>query len=143
MSRKVARESAMKLIYQMDINSQSPEELLESFYENEEQPVSSEDKAFIDDHLNGFVKEKDKIDTYIEKYLKGWKLNRIAKVDLAIMRLAVYEMLYRTDVPNIVAVNEAIELAKTFGGDNSASFVNGILGNLIKELNENDKNIGD
>lgn len=143
MSRKVARESAMKLIYQMDINSQSPEELLESFYENEEQPVSSEDKAFIDDHLNGFVKEKDKIDTYIEKYLKGWKLNRIAKVDLAIMRLAVYEMLYRTDVPNTVAVNEAIELAKTFGGDNSASFVNGILGNLIKELNENDKNLGD
>jgi N utilization substance protein B len=143
MSRKAARESAMKLIYQMYINSENTEELLNGFYENEEHESSVEDRVFIGNCVNG-VKEKEvEIDANIEKYLKGWKLNRISKVDLAIMRLAVYEMMYGNDVPDVVAVNEAVELAKTFGGDNSPSFINGILGNLIKELKENDQNIRD
>ncbi|EYE89698.1 transcription antitermination protein NusB [Fervidicella metallireducens AeB] len=134
MSRKWAREAAMKVLYQMDVTSIDSKEALDDFEENVEVKFSQEEKEFIFSCVKGTEENITKIDEYIERYSKGWKINRIAKVDLAIMRLAIYEMLYREDVPNVVAVNEAIELAKKFGGDNSPNFVNGILGNVIKEV---------
>lgn len=134
MSRKWAREAAMKVLYQMDVTSIDSKEALDDFEENVEVKFNEEDRDFIFSCVKGTEENISKIDEYIEKYSKGWKINRIAKVDLAIMRLAIYEMLYREDVPNVVAVNEAIELAKKFGGDNSPNFINGILGNVIKEV---------
>ena len=137
MSRKEAREAAMQLVYQIGVSEVTAEEILKSYHENLEYNISDEEKEYIDDCVMGVEKNISDIDTRIEKYSKGWKINRIAKVDLAIMRLSIYEMLNREDVPNIVAVNEAIELAKKFGGENSSSFINGILGNIIKELEVN------
>ena len=134
MSRKNAREKAMTLLYQMEISQSSAEEVLNDFYENNEIKLSTEDIDYIKDCILGIEKNLKVIDGYIEKYAQGWKLNRIAKVDISIMRLAIYEMLNRKDVPNPVAVNEAIELAKKYGTDNSAAFVNGILGKVIEEL---------
>lgn len=136
MSRTVARETTMKLLYQIDISGSSPEETLRVFYENrEDNEIGSEDRDYIENSLKGTISSLKKIDEYIEKYSKEWKVNRIAKVDLAIMRLAIYEMINRDDVPNSVAINEAIELAKKFGGENSSIFINGIIGNIIRELN--------
>jgi N utilization substance protein B len=138
MSRKLAREAAMKLVYQMDMNSIESQEVLDSFFENSEEEIDNDDKVYIVDCVSGVKQNIEYIDAYIEKYLKGWKMNRISKVDLAIMRLSVYEMTKRQDVPNIVAVNEAIELAKKFSGEKSSVFVNGILGRVIEEVGKND-----
>ncbi|KRQ86832.1 hypothetical protein ABG79_01323 [Caloramator mitchellensis] len=134
MSRKNAREKAMTLLYQMEISQSSAEEVINDFYENNEIKFSNDDIDYIKDCISGIEKNLNIIDGYIEKYAQGWKLNRIAKVDISIMRLAIFEMLKREDVPNPVAVNEAIELAKKYGTDNSAAFINGILGKVIEEL---------
>jgi N utilization substance protein B len=137
MSRKSAREEVMKLVYQMIMNESDSEELLKSFYENHEEAVGEEEKEYINSCITGIKNNISRIDEYIEKYSKGWKINRISKVDLAIMRLAIYEMLEREDVPNAVAVNEAIELAKKYSGEKSSNFINGILGNVIRVMDEN------
>lgn len=135
MSRKSARETTMKLIYQMDINHSQAEELLENFYDSSEATFSDQEKSYIKECLCGITENKEHIDKTIESHLKSnWKLSRIAKVELAILRLAVFEMLYRDDVPDKAAVNEAIELAKLYCGEDSGAFVNGVLGSLIKEL---------
>lgn len=134
MSRKSAREEAMKLVYQLIMNKTSSVEILKDYYENLEMELPDEEKEYIDSSVTGVEKNTDEIDKYIEEYSKGWKINRISKVDLAIMRLSIYEMLRRQDVPNASSVNEAVELAKKYSGEKSSSFINGILGNVIKVL---------
>ena len=134
MSRKTARETAMSLIYQMDIQKEPSDEIVDGFLENSEVELNNEDEEYIRECVNGVQNDKGIIDGMIEKYSKGWNIGRIAKVELAIMRLALYEMIEREDVPRVVAINEAIELAKKFGGENSSAFVNGILGNVIREI---------
>jgi transcription antitermination protein NusB len=135
MSRKEARESAMQLVYQISIGQTNADEILSSYHDNLEVSLADEEKAYIDECVKGVEQNLSEIDSYIERFSRGWKVNRIAKVDMAIMRLALYEMLHMEGVPKVVSVNEAIELAKKYGGDNSPSFINGILGNIIKELN--------
>ncbi|TDT61943.1 transcription antitermination factor NusB [Fonticella tunisiensis] len=135
MSRKSARETAMKLVYQMDLNETGAEETLKNFYDHGGEDLWDDEREYIENCVKGVYENLNKIDNYIEKYSKNWKINRIAKVDLAIMRLAIYEMLYRDDVPDVVAVDEAVELSKEYGGENSYSFINGVLGNVIKEIN--------
>lgn len=136
MSRKSAREEVMKLVYQLIMNKTSSEEVLQDFYENQEKELSIEEKEYINSCVSGIQKDAEKIDKYIEEYSKGWKINRISKVDLAIMRLSIYEMLERQDVPNAASVNEAVELAKKYSGEKSSTFINGILGNIIKVMNK-------
>lgn len=143
MSRKWAREKAMTLIYQADVNGVKAKETLENFFEHEEQEIQGDDREYIVNCVSGVEEAQEEIIPLIEKHLKNWKLGRVAKVDLAILKLSMYEMLKREDVPNAVSVNEAIELAKKFGGENSASFVNGVLGNAIKEIKTDDKDIRD
>lgn len=134
MGRKLAREAAMKLVYQMQINIVDSQETLNSFFDNSEDKLDENDRKYITECLKGVEENKNVIDGYIEKYSKSWKVNRISMVDLAIMRLSIYEMLKREDVPNAVAVNEAIELAKKYSGEKSSVFVNGILGKVIEEV---------
>ena len=134
MSRKSAREAAMQLIYQIDLGAANPDEAIVHFYENYEgKEFNEEDRVYIEGCVHGTCDSLKTIDEVIEKNSIEWKVNRIAKVDLAIMRLAIYEMTNRQDVPKAVAVNEAIELAKKFGGENSSSYINGVLGNIIRE----------
>lgn len=134
MGRKLAREAAMKLVYQMHINVVDSKETLNSFFDNGEEQLEEIDKEYISECVKGVEENKKLIDEYIERYSKGWKISRISMVDLAIMRLSIYEMLIREDVPNVVAVNEAIELAKKYSGEKSSVFVNGILGRVIEEV---------
>ena len=130
MGRRAAREIAMKLIYQMEIQKDDKEEQLKAVLEENIMPEG--DRVYIRDVVEGVFGNLEHIDILIEKHAKGWKKNRIAKVDLAILRLSIYEMFYRDDIPVTVSINEAVELAKKFSGEEAGSFVNGILGKISR-----------
>ena len=138
MSRKIAREHCMKALFQMsmqndfDINK-IKEDILE-------EPIEEKQKEYMNKVLGEVIGHLKDLDELIEGYSKGWKINRISKVDLAILRLAFGEIIYIDEVPYPVAINEAIELSKKFNSEESAAFVNGILGKYVEDkgLKEND-----
>jgi len=131
MSRKKARDNAFKCVYELEFNKdESVEKVLEHcYYENDN---SKEEKEYIEMVLNGIKEKQDEIDKIILSKLKNWSIDRIAKVDLAILRLAIFEIMYVDDIPEKVSANEAVELAKTYGNNNSKSFVNGVLAKVIE-----------
>lgn len=130
MGRRAAREIAMKLVYQLDIQKDSREEQIRQTLEQEN--LNENDTNYILDVVEGVFKNVEQIDKTIETYSKGWKLSRISKVDLSILRLSIYEINFREDIPFNVSVNEAVELAKSYSGEESSSFINGILGKVSK-----------
>jgi len=130
MGRRAAREIAMKLIYQLEIQKDSREEQIRQTLEQE--ALNENDTKYIVDVVEGVYKNVEEIDKTIEMYSKGWKLSRLSKVDLSILRLIIYEMCFRNDIPFNVSINEAVELAKNYSGEESGSFVNGILGKVSK-----------
>ncbi len=133
MNRSEIREEAFKLIYSLEIQKKEPiEEQIELYIESN---GIYDKKAieYIEDAVKGIEKNKEVITEKIEKNLKqDWKIDRISKVDLAILKLAIYEINYK-DIPFKVVINEAVELAKKYGEDNSKNFVNGILASIVKE----------
>ncbi len=128
MGRSKQREQAFILIFG-DMFDSDCKDKLELYSENFEQ-VGDFAKALYE----GVKNNTEELDACIEQFLNGWKLNRISKVNLSVLRLAVYEIKYVEDVPVSVAINEAVELAKTYSGKEDASFVNGILGSLARSL---------
>lgn len=130
MGRKKARDNAFKCLYQLgfdfDLNLDS---VLEHSYE--ENISTDEEKEYIAELLKGVITNIDAIDEEILNNLKDWSIDRIAKIDLAILRLAIYEIKYIENIPVKVSVNEAVELAKMYGNDTSANFVNGLLAKVI------------
>ena len=132
MNRSAIREQAFKLIYSLEIQKKENEkEQIEIFLESNE--IEDEDaKEYIEDAILGIKKHKEEIDKKIKENLKSdWKIERISKMDLAILRLAIYEIKYK-NLPFKVAINEAVELAKKYGEDSSQNFVNGILASVVK-----------
>lgn len=136
MSRKLAREMTMKLIYQMDIQGDFSQEIIDRFIG--ELPDDEQQNAYIRDVAEKYLEHKAAIDEKIEQYAVEWKLDRMPKVDAAILRLAVAEIFYREDIPESVAINEAVELAKKYSTDHSGSFINGILGSLVKRSDDHE-----
>ena len=133
MNRTAIREQAFKLIYSLEIQKQDNLEEAIELYEQSNEISDEKAKAYIKDAIFGIEKNKEDILQQIEKNLKSdWKLERISKIDLAILKLAIYELKY-TDIPFKVAINEAVELAKKYGEDASKNFVNGILASVVKE----------
>lgn len=132
MNRRKSREVAMKLLFEMSINKEEFSEVLNNFKENTDTNIQNVDFVYINKIVNGIEQNKEDIDKKIEENLTKWKLNRLSKMDLTILRIATYEIMFMEDIPNKVAVNEAIELAKKYSADNSPAFVNGVLGNIIK-----------
>ena len=132
MGRSTAREVAMMMIYSQIMGGEdTPERVCEKA---EGIPaLSEEERAFADELAEGALSHKDELDKRIGTHAIGWSIGRIGRVDLSILRLAVYEMLYRDDVPTGAAINEAVELSKRFGGEKSPAFVNGILGAIARE----------
>lgn len=98
------------------------------------EPIEAADVAFSDGVIEGIEANKETIDKYISDNAIGWSLDRLSRVDLCIMRVALYEMLYREDIPTGVSINEAVELAKRFGGEDSSAFINGLLGTVSRKL---------
>lgn len=128
MGRRELREQIFKLLFRIEFNTQ--QEMVEQislFFENLENEVSSRDSDYILEKYKKIIEKRSVIDTAIDEVAEGWKINRMGKVDVTILRLAVYEIRYDEDVPTSVAINEAVELAKKFGQDGSPSFINGIL----------------
>ncbi|MGL5414270.1 MAG: transcription antitermination factor NusB [Clostridium sp.] len=133
MSRKLSREKAMELVFSMMITKEGHGEAIETFVDNYEDDIEILEMDYIKEVLKGVEENKEYIDSLIEKNLQNWKMNRISKVNLAILRLAVYEMKFRDDVPDRVAINEGINLTKKYSDLKSKAFINGVLDNILKE----------
>lgn len=135
MNRRKSRETAMKLLFEMSINKEDYKDILESFKEHTDIDLEDMDMEYITRVLKGVQDNTAKIDESIQQYLINWKLYRLSKIDLAILRICTYEILFEEDIPGRVSVNEGIELAKRYSDDKSFQFINGVLGNMIKEEN--------
>lgn len=133
MNRSAKRELAFKLIYSLEIQKKSDKETIDLFIENNCNK-DEDTKQYITKTVEGIIKNKDIIEEKIAKNLKkDWTINRISKIELAILKLAIYEIKYEEEIPFKVSINEAVELAKKYGEDQSSSFINGVLANIIKE----------
>ena len=132
MNRSEARDMAFKFLYQVEVQKENNEELLNLFLENNE-IENKEAKKYILDIANGVANNLESIIELIKKNLKqDWKIERISKVTLAILKLAIYEIVY-VKIPFKVVINEAVELAKKYGEETAPAFVNGILASIVKE----------
>ncbi|MFC5403937.1 transcription antitermination factor NusB [Cohnella soli] len=144
MKRRIAREIAVQSLYQIEMNGVTCDEAVdivmdEARQDNEIGTDVAELKnvdAFTRGLVQGVTENREQIDQKLVVYLTGWQVDRLSRVDRQILRLAAYEMMFRTDVPPKVVINEAIELAKHFGLDENGKFVNGVLGRMMKEREE-------
>ena len=134
MKRKRSREIAMELLFSMEISKNSNEQTIESFIENYEMDLKTIDLEYIKEVMKSVTDYKEEIDEIIKNSLINWTIERVSKVNLIIVRLAIAEMLYIDDVPEVVAINEAIELTKKYSDDKSVSFVNGALDKAFKNI---------
>ena len=133
MNRRSLREQVFKLLFRIDfIEKEEMEEQCHLFLEHEEVEMTEKDETQIVDKFTAIYEKVEEIDQMINEKAKGWSTDRMGKVDLTIIRLAVYEMKYDEAVPEGVAINEAVELAKKFGQDESAGFVNGVLAKFVE-----------
>lgn len=129
--RHYTREEVMKSLFKVAFHEHLQ---LDDFLKDMDQDLRESEKEYFTKVVTSFVNHKNEIDTLIEKSATGWKFSRIAKVDLAILRVAVTELLYVKDIPKEVVVNEAMELSKEYSSDDSYSFINGLLGHIISEI---------
>lgn len=128
MSRRQLREQIFKLLFRVEFNSKDELEQQEAFFfADEENHADEEENAEIGEKFGKIVERLDEIDAELNQKAKGWSTDRMGKVDLTILRLAVYEIQHDDEVPTGVAINEAVELAKKFGQDSSPAFINGVL----------------
>ena len=133
MNRRELRTHIFELLFRVEFNDREemPEQM-RLFFESLPE-LSPEDQAYMEEKYERIMEKLPEIDRLLGETAEGWKVSRMGKADLAILRLAVYEMEFDEDVPVGVAVNEAVELSKRFGGDGSPAFVNGVLGKIGKQ----------
>ena len=134
MSRKRSREKAMELLFGMDISKDTSSEVVETFIDNFEGNIKELDLDYIKEVLAGIDVRKSEIDSTIKANLQNWKIDRISKINLTILRMGIYEMKFVEDIPDKVALNEALELAKIYSDEKSVSFINGVLDKVLKEI---------
>ena len=133
MIRSEQREHIFKMLFQIEFNdAEDMPERLKNYFELLED-AADKDREYIQKKYEAVIAKMPEIDSLLNENAKGWKTTRMNKVDLSVLRLAVYEMKWDEDIPEGVAINEAVELAKRFGGENCGSFVNGILGKLAQQ----------
>jgi transcription antitermination factor nusB len=130
-SRRELREQIFKMLFRIEFHEgMEMEEQMRLFLEEEEE-ISKEDSEYIRNKYENIVEHLEEIDASINEKAKGWKTSRMAKVELSLIRLAVYEIQYDEDIPAGVAINEAVELAKKYGADSSPAFINGVLAKFV------------
>lgn len=130
MNRTQSREQAFILLFEYSFNLNHPDEIIDSAQNIREEKISN----FTLELFNGTINNLENIDNYIEKNLKNWDKTRISRVTLSILRLALFEILYSKENPINVCINEAVELAKKYALQEDASYVNGVLGAVIKNI---------
>jgi N utilization substance protein B len=131
-TRTKARECALQALYQLDVSGGDPRDALRGILAHFEE-ADAETERFADELVRGVQSERNAIDELIQKSSTNWKLERMARVDRNILRIAVYEILRRADVPLRVSLNEAIEMGKKFGSEESSAFVNGVLDKIAHQ----------
>ena len=132
MSRRELREQIFKMLFRIEFHEgMEMEEQMQLFLEEEEE-ISKEDSEYIRNKYENIVEHLEEIDASVNEKAKGWKTSRMAKVELSLIRLAVYEIQYDEDIPAGVAINEAVELAKKYGADSSPAFINGVLAKFVR-----------
>lgn len=131
MNRREMREQIFKMLFRVEFHDES--EIPEQFELSMEESVnaSKEKQQYIEDKCEDIVAKLAEIDGIINQAAQGWKTTRMAKVDLTLIRLATYELKFEEDIPTGVAINEAVELAKKYGSDDSAAFINGVLAKIV------------
>ena len=131
--RSLAREIAMKMLYAASLGGgETMDEVLEQ--SGQADTLSDSEKTFLENLVAGVTDRQAELDEVIGRYSQGWALNRLAKVDLTILRMAVYELMCMPEIPVGATINEAVELAKKYAEDKSSGFINGILGSAAREL---------
>lgn len=136
MSRREVRELTFKLLFQIEFNTREElEKNMEYFFRDETMSVQETTQLEIREKVNAILEQQEKIDNMIREKSIGWSLERIGKVELTILRLGIYEVMMDEDVPESVAINEAVELAKKFGPEDAPGFINGILAKFAKTKN--------
>jgi N utilization substance protein B len=139
-NRHLGRIVALQTLYELDFRVEVQEkdldrdEVLKRNIARYSEVV--EDKEFIENIVNGVTEKQDGLDAIIQPVAPDWPLSQIARIDRTILRMGVYELYYNPKVPKKVAINEAVELAKSFGSDNSSKFINGVLGTVLKKLED-------
>lgn len=140
MNRREARKHAFSLIYQLPFHTDFEADAAFECYiyqlaaDNPEMDIDSIQREYIKTTLSGVCSHIDEIDGLIKKNLHGWEIDRISKVDLAILRLCIYEVRFIEEIPDKVSINEAVVLAKEYGTDDSKSFVNGVLASVSRDI---------
>jgi N utilization substance protein B len=129
--RHEARQWAVQFLFQRDFNTGEIESALEDFWQDKK--TGSKARLFAEELIQGVESKKDELDGLIRKYAEHWDIRRMGAVDRNVMRVALYEMIYRPDIPPVVSINEAVEIAKDLSGVESGKFVNGILDHACKE----------
>ena len=134
MKRQKSREKAMELLFSMELSKNSYEETIENFIEDYEMDLNTIDVEYIKNVVKIVTDNVEAIDERVMQSLVNWRLDRVSKVNITILRLAVGEMMFIEDVPGSVAINEAVELTKKYSDEKSCSFVNGVLDKVLKSL---------
>lgn len=131
MNRRKSREQALCLLFENTFGLQDMNEIILNAKDIREEDISE----FSEQIFKGVLENLEKIDRYIEKNLNGWTKERISKTSISILRMAIFEILFCDDIPNSVSINEAVELAKKYSTKKEASYINGMLGSVAKDLN--------
>lgn len=133
MKRRELREHVFQLLFRVEFNSsEEMDEQVSMYFDGvrEEETLEEKDETYITEKYKKIVEKIPEIDEMLNASAKGWKTSRMGRVDLTILRLAVYEMKFDEDIPEKIAINEAVELSKKFGGDESPAFINGVLAKI-------------
>ena len=132
-ARRRARTLALQALYEIDCSGHEKERTLISLLADED--LSAENVTFVRELVSGVIQNRERIDRYISEFAPAWPIEQMSAIDCNVLRLAIFEMLFHNKIPVKVAINEAVELAKTFGSDNSPRFVNGVLGSVSSLAN--------
>jgi N utilization substance protein B len=132
--RRQAREWVVQFLFQTEFNPGNLDEALALFWDDEEKAPLDRDRTYVNEMIQGVVTEQLKLDRTLKRYTQNWDIDRLGVLDRSVLRVAVYEMLFRSDVPPVVSINEAVEIAKAYSGKASGRFVNGVLDRVKTEL---------
>ncbi len=138
-ARHSGREAALQMLFQMEASAASADEAVELFWRSFAADADPEGRAYADQAVHGVGEDRDLLDKHIAEASTHWRIERMARVDRNVLRLGTWELLKRLDVPRAVILDEAVELAKAFGTDDSSAFVNGVLNRIADALGRKDE----
>jgi N utilization substance protein B len=138
-ARHSGREAALQMLFQMDASGVTADEAIDLFWRSFAADADPESRAYADECARGVGADRDAVDAFIVKASTHWRIERMTRVDRNVLRLGAWELAHRPDVPRAVVLDEAVELAKAFGNDESSAFVNGVLNEIADALGRKDE----